>query len=203
MKKIIAISLFLITLITSIGCSAKLNPEHKEILSIVGEMERLEHLLLDFKIPYKEYKEATDPFLAPGYTNKEDKVVFGYDGTLYMGKDLIEVTTEKMMIIQTNIEKEFNETRGKRTAISIGLSNVFTNESMNWKYVITKEVAEYDKYPSLITYKKYTFKNVDKAWKIMNITSASAYEDTLPKQYIEQYEKHNGETINFTMLKIE
>jgi hypothetical protein len=197
MKRIIALTIFVSLMLGIVGCTSKIEQEDREILETVKNMEKYDHQLQEFKITYKDYKDATDAMLAPGFTNKENEVLFGYAGKEYRGKDLIDISTQELIELQKNM-KEFNrDFWGTRKIKSLEISDVYTVKDMNWKHVFTKEVVSSDKLPNLITYKKYRFKSVEGLWKIMDISYASNTSNRLSEKEVERYENPNGIPVNY------
>lgn len=197
MKKglILIICIFSITIFW--GCGSKINHEDKKLVSMVKEIEENEQKLNNFEITYDEYKNNTKGFMDVNSKNKDDEVIFAYEGKIYKGKDLIGVKKEKMLEMKKKLDKSVEENFGSIKFKNTKISKVYNDDNLKCKYVFVKENLQFTKMDESIAYKKYWIKKIDGKWKIIGMDKGIHSADRITSKDIEWNEKFNGENIEY------
>lgn len=190
-RKVIGYIVFIAVIISITGCETQVN-EDTQLMNMVEKMEKYDHLLLNFKITYDEYKRETDPMLAKGFTNKENKLVFGINDKKYTGKDLVKVSLDEMK----KFKEEFAGMYNKYSFDKLEISQSYYFDTMKWKQVFVRKTGDYDGKEFYI-YKKYMFRHEENRWKVIGIDNGFSLKDRRDESIIKSYEYYDGEPINY------
>ena len=169
-------------MVTLFGCTTPVSQDgDSKLIETVKIMEQNEHQLRNFEITYDQYKKNTDEFLYSNSENMENEDLFVLKGKEFRGSDLAGVSQNEMIQLKEEVENALKDSLGKPQYDVIYISDVYSDDKKDWKYIFTKQKVAFEKSQDMdfIKYGKYMFVKLENSWVIMGIDrGADRYSNT-------------------------
>jgi hypothetical protein len=198
MKKHGLLGIMLCICIVLTSCTLKTKEDdNTKIVNSVKQIEQYEYNLMSFQITYDEYKKNTKELMVSSY-NKDNKVILGYNGKQYKGKDLIGMPLTELKEIGDKVFIEFYGTT-KIESCTVDISKVYYNEndSIKFRYVFAKEILKVGN-KEMNIYRKYSFLEENNTWKVTVIDEFSAMKDVkIDSRTLSMYTIYDNKPIEY------